>query len=110
MWVTPDQEAAIERLAASTDLSVSVYLRTLGLGYEPKSTIDAQHIGDLVKLGGDMGRLGGLLKMWLIDRPGRGAPEADVRRLLQQMGDLRGEIADKVALIRSLAKVASIDR
>jgi hypothetical protein len=44
VWVTPEERAKIERLAATTGLSASAYLRTLGLGYQPKSTLDAQHV------------------------------------------------------------------
>jgi hypothetical protein len=74
VWVTADERQRIERLAAATSLPVSVYLRTLGLAFEPKSTLDADSVLALLKLGGDLGRLGGLLKLWLVDRPGDGAP------------------------------------
>ena len=95
--VTPQERAEIERLAAATRLPVATFLRNLGLAYVPKSTLDAQHVRDLLKLGGDIGRLGGLLKLWLVEQPGKGASETDVRALLNQLGDLRGQIADKVA-------------
>jgi hypothetical protein len=65
--VTPQERAEIERLAAATRLPVATFLRNLGLGYVPKSTLDAQHVRDLLKLGGDIGRLGGLLKLWLAE-------------------------------------------
>jgi hypothetical protein len=99
VWVTPEEKADIERLAATTGLSVSTYLRTLGLGYEPKSILDAEHILGLLKIGGDLGRLGGLLKLWLVDRPGEGVAAEEVRVLFHSMNELRGEIADKVAAI-----------
>ena len=54
---------------------MSVYLKTLGLGYEPKSLLDAERVGELLKACGDLGRLGGLLKLWLSERPGDGAPD-----------------------------------
>ena len=99
VWVTPEERAEIERLAASAGLPVSVYLRTLGLAYEPKSVLDAERVGDLLKACGDLGRLGGLLKLWLVDRPGEGAPETDVRQLLDQIGELRAQIVEKVAAV-----------
>ncbi len=99
VWVTPEEKADIERLAATTGLSVSTYLRTLGLGYEPKSILDAEHILGLLKIGGDLGRLGGLLKLWLAERPGEGVAAEEVRVLFHSMNELRGEIADKVAAI-----------
>lgn len=57
----------IEQNAKNTGLKPSSLFRELGLGYEPKSTVDAQHILELIRLRGDLGRLGGLLKKWLND-------------------------------------------
>jgi hypothetical protein len=99
VWVTADERQQIERLAAAASLPVSVYLRTLGLGYEPKSTLDAARVGELLKACGDLGRLGGLLKLWLSERPGQGASQAEVRALLQSIGELRDLIVDKVAAV-----------
>jgi hypothetical protein len=99
VWVTPAERAEIERLASTTGQSVSSYLRTLGLGYEPKSLLDAERVGELLKACGDLGRLGGLLKLWLSERPGEGAAVEDVRTLLHAIGELRDQIVDKVAAV-----------
>ena len=99
VWVHPEERAKIQRLAASAGLSLSVYLKTLGLAYEPKSVLDAERVGDLLKTCGDLGRLGGLLKLWLAEKPGQGAPVADVRRLLEQIQEVREAIVEKVAAI-----------
>ena len=48
----------------------------------------------LQRINGDQGRLGGLLKLWLADRPGIGASELEVRRLLDQIGELQGRLAE----------------
>jgi mobilization protein NikA len=77
-----------ERIAAharDTGLSVSHYLRNLGLGDPPKSQLDRQLVLELIKLNGDQGRLGGLLKLWLSSRPGEGANAFDVRKLLREI-------------------------
>ena len=63
--VNAEEKAIIERLASQCSLSVAAYLRNLGLGYLPKSTLDNQLLLELARLKGDMGRVGGLLKMWL---------------------------------------------
>jgi hypothetical protein len=47
-------------------LSASSYLRWLGLALPVEPTIDQRAILDLVKINADLGRLGGLIKMWLI--------------------------------------------
>ena len=99
VWVTPGERAQIERLAAATGLSASTYLRTLGLTHEPKSLLDAERVGELLKACGDLGRLGGLLKLWLSEQPGQGAPERDVRALLHSIGELRDQIVEKVAAV-----------
>lgn len=65
VWVTPEEKAQIEANAKQTGHSTSSYLRSLGLGYAPKSIIDNQQVMELAKINGDLGRLGGLLKLWL---------------------------------------------
>lgn len=65
--VTPDEGAAIERQAGVAGLSVAAYLRLVGLGYQPRSMIDVAEAREIVRVNGDLGRLGGLLKLWLSD-------------------------------------------
>jgi hypothetical protein len=90
--VSGAERAEIEERAGNTGLSVSAYLRGLGIGHEPKSLIDVQAVKFLVKLGADQGRLGGLLKLWLSTRPGEGAPTPDVRRLLKEIEDTQAKL------------------
>lgn len=94
--VTPEQRARIESCAAMTSLSVSAYLRTLGMTHEPKSTLDDDAIRLLAKLHGDLGRLGGLLKLWLSERPGQGAPTSEVRLVLRGFEQLQRDVKDVV--------------
>ncbi len=63
--VLPEEEQIIKENAAHAGLATAVYLRRLALGYEIKSSIDQQHIIELSKINADLGRLGGLLKLWL---------------------------------------------
>jgi hypothetical protein len=99
VFVTDDERLRIEERARAAGLSVSGYLRTAGLGYQIKSILDHAAVMDLAKVNGDQGRLGGLLKLWLVDRPGRGAPEIEVRRLLERIGELQGRLADVVCRV-----------
>jgi len=39
----------------------------VGQGYQIKGVMDYQHVRELVRVNGDLGRLGGLLKLWLTD-------------------------------------------
>ena len=97
--VDADERTEIKRRAAASGLSVSAYLRAVALGRQISPVLDHQAVGELVKVAGDQGRLGGLLKLWLVDQPGRGAPEIEVRRLLDRLGDLQGTLADIVARV-----------
>ena len=83
--VSASERARIAERAAAARLSVSAYLRNLGTGWEPKSTLDHQAILALAKVNADQGRLGGLLKLWLSERPGQGASAVEVRRLLGEI-------------------------
>ena len=65
VWVTPEEKAAIAAKADAHSLSASGYLRRLGLALPVESTIDQRAILELVKIHADVGRFGGLIKMWL---------------------------------------------
>ncbi len=65
VWVTPDEKNLIEFYAKQTGQSTSAYLRQLGQGYVPKSIMDYGKVMELALINGDLGRLGGLLKLWL---------------------------------------------
>ena len=45
------------------------YLRDVGQGYQIKGVMDYEYVRELVRVNGDLGRLGGLLKLWLTDDP-----------------------------------------
>ena len=85
LYVSAEEHRRLLQRAQSCDLPMSVYLRTLGMGYEPKSTMDAQAILSLIKVNADQGRLGGLLKLWLSERPGEGAAAFAVRQVLRRI-------------------------
>jgi hypothetical protein len=89
VWVTATERTLIEERAAGAGLSVSAYLRATGLHHPLKSAYDLVAVEQLAKVGADLGRLGGLLKMWLATRPGGGASATDVSRLLIETRDLQ---------------------
>ena len=60
-----DEEQGIRTKARDTGLSVARYMRQVSLGYLVPSAIDNQQVEKLLKINGDLGRVGGLLKMWL---------------------------------------------
>jgi hypothetical protein len=61
----PEEQVLIKQQADQAGLAVSAYLRKVGLGYPINSALDYQAVDTLAKINADLGRLGGLLKMWL---------------------------------------------
>ncbi len=98
--VSHDELTRIEDSAKQAALGVSAYLRTLGLEYEVKGKIDQQAILQLLSVASDLGRLGGLLKLWLAQRethlPANDLGLEDVNALYQKMRELQSKIYDKV--------------
>ncbi|MGZ4823084.1 MAG: conjugal transfer transcriptional regulator TraJ [Terriglobales bacterium] len=65
VYCLPEEHAELKRLASAANLSLSTYLLTVGLGYEVRGVLDHRRVEDLLRINGDLGRLGGLLKLWL---------------------------------------------
>ncbi|HAU1304126.1 TPA: conjugal transfer transcriptional regulator TraJ [Legionella pneumophila] len=63
--VLPNEETQIKTNAANAGLSIAEYLRRVSLGYPLQSAIDKDQVIQLAKINADVGRLGGLLKLWL---------------------------------------------
>lgn len=82
--------------AKAANLSVSAYLRALGLGYEPRSTIDHEAVSEVVKAHGGLAKVGGLLKLWLTERSGEGAAVAEVRSVLHGIEAAVEDVRQKV--------------
>ena len=85
VFVNIEERAIIEQKAEVTGLSVSAYLRTVATGQEVKSVHDLEATLALLKAMADLGRLGGLLKLWLASKPGEAASTAEVRRVLHEI-------------------------
>lgn len=97
VYVTPSERQRIQALAKATQKTPSALLRDLALGFEPRSAFDKDAIQAMIKLHGDQGRLGGLLKLWLSgEKYGEGASMRDVRSLLRQIESLQIELARMV--------------
>lgn len=101
IWVsvTEDERKAIQDTARQVRLPVSALLRKLALGYEPPSKIDLETLYAVGRLRGDFGRLGGLLKLWLVDAPGQGVPESEVRAALNTILAKQGELSNLIVAI-----------
>ena len=101
VWVTPVEKAAIAEKAAAHSMSASRYLRTLGLALPIQSTIDHRAVLDLLKINADLGRLGGLIKMWLSsnDTWESSSGQAMERKLdgtLKEIRSLQKKMSDRI--------------
>ena len=99
VWLTPEEYEEIASMAKQVGLSHSSYLRSLGLHQQLKSIVDLQAVQKLAKVNGELGRVAGLLKLWLAEKKGQGAdPQTvenmmrDFRVIQRNMTNLMGEI------------------
>ena len=65
--VNQDEQEKLILNSTNHGLKIPGYLRSLGLNYPIKSIVDEKAAANLLKVNADMGRLGGLFKMWLED-------------------------------------------
>lgn len=98
--VRQEEEAQIKNQAAKCGISVSRYLRALGMGYKPKSIVDNEKVQELAKINGDLGRLGGLLKLWLSnDRRAAHFDKKTINGILKNIEDARSQMVDTMLKI-----------
>lgn len=100
--MTIEEYDQIKRTAEKVRLPVSTLLRELALGHNPPSRIEQRTFLEVVHLRGDLGRLGGLLKMWLADAPGEAVSEADVRLALHKILGRQDKISDLLNQLRNI--------
>lgn len=93
--VLPEEKARIEHQAQQAGISVARYLREVGQGYRIKSIVDYELVRELVRINGDLGRLGGLIKLWLTDdaRTAR-LGEPTLRALLERIETTQGQMRE----------------
>jgi hypothetical protein len=64
---TAEEADAIAAQARTVGLTVGAYLRAVGAGYQPRAVVDQDRVDAMLKVNGDLGRLGVLLKLGLSD-------------------------------------------
>ena len=92
VWVTDSEKAEIADRAAQAGLSLSAYLLAAGLNHPVRSVLDLKAVADLVRVNGDLGRVAGLLKLWLAEKRGQGASPVDVEALMKDLWALQTEM------------------
>ena len=95
--MSEDEYAAVLDAATASSLAPSTFLREVALGHRPRTTIDQQAIHRLALLHGDLGRVGGLLRMWLGNDERLGFAQAlDVPGAVEELRALQAVIAEVV--------------
>jgi hypothetical protein len=86
VYCLPEERLQLESQARASCSSLSAYLLHVGLGYRIQGILDQERIDTLHRINGDLGRLGGLLKLWLTDDVRVEAfGEATIRALLSRI-------------------------
>lgn len=99
VWVSDEEKELITARAADSGLSRSGYLRAVGLNtpISPRADLDA--VRELAKINGDLGRVAGLLKLWLAAKRGEGANPTDVEKLMISFRELQSKALEKMSSI-----------
>ncbi|MGC7839624.1 plasmid mobilization protein [Pseudomonas wayambapalatensis] len=99
VWVTDEEKATITERAEEAGMSRSGYLRALGLNTPIRSVVDLTAVADLAKVNGDLGRVAGLLKLWLAEKHGHGASAVEVERMMIEFRELQAGIREKMSAV-----------
>jgi hypothetical protein len=67
VYCLPEEKGLIAANAAQAGKSASAFLLAIGQGYEVTGIVDAEKVREMARINGDLGRFGGLLKLWLTD-------------------------------------------
>lgn len=102
VYCLPEERGRIEENAKSAGMSLSAFLLAVGQGYRVQGVTDYERARELARINGDLGRLGGLLKLWLTDdvRTARFG-EDTILRLLGRIEATQDEMAQ---VMRSIVR------
>jgi hypothetical protein len=91
--VFPNEQQRIEEMASQAGRSVAAYLRNVGQSYPIRGVMDYEKVRELAAINGDLGRLGGLLKLWLTNDPKTAHfGESTIRALLTRIEKTQDEM------------------
>lgn len=95
--VTDSEKEKINKKADDCAISRSSYCKQTALGTVPRSKYDLVVLNELTHLHADIGRVGGLLKMWLTHHEDIALHDKlDVQELVTEIRELKREIKDVV--------------
>ncbi len=97
--VTDAEEREIRTRASICGLTPSSFLRSVALNTVVRSVVDLEAADRLEKVNGDLGRVAGLLKLWLATKRGERAGPAHVEALMNEFRSLQKELSTVIGAI-----------
>ncbi len=94
-----DEKAELADRAAQSGLSLSAYMKAAGLNAPIRARADLSAVADLVRVNGDLGRVAGLLKLWLAEKRGQSARSMDIEKVMIEFRALQVSIREKMSAI-----------
>lgn len=94
VYCLPDEKELIEQNARASGKSASAFLLAVGQGYHVSGVVDYEQVRELSRINGDLGRIGGLLKLWLTnDERTLGFGPDTIRAVLAKIEKTQDEMA-----------------
>lgn len=94
VYCLADEKKLIEENAKAAGKSTSAFLLAVGQGYRVNGVMDYEQVRELSRINGDLGRLGGLLKLWLTnDERTATFGDATIRAVLTKIEKNQDELA-----------------
>lgn len=100
--VNPAEYELIHAKSEQFGLLAPEFLRSVAMNYPIRSTVDQQATARLLRANADLGRLGGLLKMWLT-RNGGDKDDFSAKRSYKDIDALVDEIEETQKVMRGQA-------
>lgn len=102
VYCLPEEKCRIAANARDAGMSLARFLREVGQGYRIRGIVDYLQVQELSRINGDLGRLGGLLKLWLTNDPRTAQfSEATIRALLSRIEATQDQM---VVVMRSIVR------
>lgn len=97
VYCTSSQRQIIEQNAISVGMSLSTYLQRVGANYSLNIQSNNEDVEKLLKINADLGRLGGLIKLWLTnDKRTKLIGREELHRLLGQITSTQSELVEAI--------------
>ncbi|WP_285538309.1 conjugal transfer protein TraJ [Brucella sp. NBRC 12950] len=94
--VSKTEEDEIKERAELSGLTLSAFIRSVALNVPILSAVDLAAADRLERINADLGRVAGLLKLWLATKRGEGAAASDVDALMHDFRSLKMQMKHQI--------------